>query len=47
MTPLPEQINFVSWYQSELQALLQASTAAACLLSCLLLYGPNQYRRKA
>ena len=22
--PLPEQINFVSWYQSELQSLLQA-----------------------
>ena len=24
VTPLPEQINFVSWYQSELQSLLQA-----------------------
>lgn len=23
-TPLPDQINFVSWYQSELQSLLQA-----------------------
>ena len=27
ISPLPEQINFLTWYQSELQNLLQASPA--------------------
>ena len=27
VSPLPEQVNFVSWYQSELQTLLQVSTS--------------------
>ena len=29
VTPLPEQINFVSWYQSELQSLLQACSTSS------------------
>ena len=31
ISPLPEQINFVTWYQSELQNLLQASPACLSL----------------
>lgn len=27
VSPLPEQVNFVSWYRSELQTLLQVSTS--------------------